>query len=359
MTTTAISPVLSQARELDDAGNHDEAINVLALATQQGDNLAKTMLGKRMLVGDRCPYLPQDGARFILEAARDGVADAVSMVAVFQSTGIYQPKSWPHAIATLAHAAALGSTIAREQMLLLSDRGEPAMNPELLDNEDPAYWQQLVTAVDLNGWMQTHEGQLLNQTPEIKTFAGLLPPPICRWLIRLAKDRLKPALVYDAMNRRNYQSETRTNSIAEFNMVENELLHFLIQQKMSAACGIPMVQMEGTALLNYQPGEEISDHFDFVDPGMPNYEQEIRDNGQRIITFLIYLNEDYEGGETVFPELNISYKGKTGDGIYFVNALPDGSPDRRTKHAGRPPVTGEKWIVSQFIRNREVKYILD
>lgn len=128
---------------------------------------------------------------------------------------------------------------------------------------------------------------------------------------------------------------------------------------MSIACNIPMKQMEGTAILHYKPGEEISEHFDFVDPNLPNYEQEIRDNGQRIITFLIYLNEEYEGGETAFTELDLSYKGQTGDGIYFVNALPDGSSDLRTKHAGRPTSSGEKWIVSQFIRNREVKYVLE
>jgi prolyl 4-hydroxylase len=203
------------------------------------------------------------------------------------------------------------------------------------------------------------EGKVLNEEPLIKTFEHLLSEEICRWLVRLSAQRLKRALVYDAAKRRNYASETRTNSIAEFNLVENELLHFLIQQKMSSACNVPMVQFEGTAILNYQPGEEISPHFDFVDPKMRNYDQEIATNGQRIITFLIYLNEEYEGGDTLFTELNLSFKGKTGDGIFFTNSLPDGSSDIRTRHSGTPPTSGEKWILSQFIRNREVKYILD
>jgi len=359
MSAANTTQVLAEAEAQNAQGNHDEAVNVLARATQQGDNVAKTVLGKRMLVGDRCPYLPRDGAAFIIEAAQAGTADAVATVAVFQATGIFQPKSWPHALATLAHAAGLGSTIAREQLILLAGLGEPEVDPTLLDNDAPGYWQQLITAVNLEAWLKAPTGNVLSEDPKIVTIANLLPPPVCRWLIRLSSSRLKPALVYDAQNRRNYQSETRTNSIAEFNLAENELLHFLIQQKMSAACGITMVQMEGTAILNYQPGEEISEHFDFVDPAMSNYEQEIRDNGQRVITFLIYLNEEYEGGETVFTELDLSFKGNTGDGIYFVNSLPDGSPDRRTKHAGKPPDTGEKWIVSQFIRNREVKYILE
>ena len=358
MTTIAQSSALAEADALDARGDHDEAVNVLARATQSGDHLAKTMLGKRLLVGDRAPYLPKEGAEFILESAQAGIAEAVSMLAVFQATGIYQPKNWSKALNTLTHAAILGASMAREQIILLSVSGEPAEDPDLLNEDNPDYWQNLADSIDLDSWLQEPEGKALHTDPLVKKFPQFLSAPVCRWLIRLSSQRLKPALVYDAANKQNYQSETRTNSIAEFNLVENELLHFLIQQKMSAACAIPMVQMEGTAILNYKPGEEISDHFDFVDPAMPNYDQEIRDNGQRIITFLIYLNEEYEGGETVFTEFGLSYKGSTGDGMYFVNALPDGSSDLRSKHAGSPTLTGEKWIVSQFIRNKTVKYIL-
>jgi hypothetical protein len=72
------------------------------------------------------------------------------------------------------------------------------------------------------------------------------------------------------------------------------------------------------------------------------------------VTFLVYLNDAYAGGETEFPKLALKHKGTTGEGLFFVNALASGEPDLRTLHAGRPPTSGEKWIVSQFIRNRRV-----
>jgi len=358
MTQTQTNPALAKAEALDSEGKHDDAINTLALATQAGDLAAKTILGKRMLVGDRSPYLPTDGARFILEAAQAGNPEAACMVAVFQTIGLFQPKNLQSAIQTLGFAAAQGSRIAREQLILLAGTGEPAMDPTLLENNDPAHWMHLHVQIDLDQWLHIDTEQPVNNDPLLKSFPGLIPLPVCRWLIRLSNERLHPAMVYDANNRRNYRSQTRTNSIAEFNLVENEMLHFLLQEKMSAACGIPMNQFEGTAILNYQPGEQISNHYDFVSPDLPNYEQEIRDNGQRVLTFLIYLNDDYEGGETVFPELDIAHKGMAGEGFFFSNALPDGSSDLRTLHAGAPTRTGQKWIVSQFIRNREVKYIL-
>ena len=44
-----------------------------------------------------------------------------------------------------------------------------------------------------------------------------------------------------------------------------------------------------------------------------------------------------------------------GDGVYFVNALPDMQPDVRTLHAGCPTTRGEKWIITQFIRSRTTR----
>jgi prolyl 4-hydroxylase len=91
-----------------------------------------------------------------------------------------------------------------------------------------------------------------------------------------------------------------------------------------------------------------------VNPRIPNYQTEIAQRGQRIITFLVYLNDDYEGGETDFPELGLRYHGAKCDGLFFTNALPDGEADLRMVHAGRPPKDNEKWLMSQFIRNRVV-----
>jgi prolyl 4-hydroxylase len=352
------SPKTDNAAQLDAAGKHDEAINELSLATMEGDLQAMTQLGKRLLVGDRAPYLAQDGAGLVLDAAQKDCPEAVATLCIFQCTGVFQRKSWEDALRTLTHAACLGWMPAREQLLLLSREPVVGDLQQLIASGDKGYWLQLAQNLDINFWLKVPEGKVLSDSPRVVSFADFIPESWCRLFIRQAASKLKPALVYDAGNKRNFRSQTRTNSIAEFNLVENDFIHFLLQERMSKACGVPMVHMEGTAILNYQPGEEISNHYDFVDPKLPNYQQEIAENGQRIITFLIYLNDDYEGGETVFPEVGLRNKGKTGEGLYFVNALPDGSADLRALHAGAPPQSGQKWIVSQFIRNRPVKYIL-
>jgi prolyl 4-hydroxylase len=65
-----------------------------------------------------------------------------------------------------------------------------------------------------------------------------------------------------------------------------------------------------------------------------------------------YLNEDFEAGETSFLKLGVTYKGKPGDALMWANVLPGGEPDANTLHAGMPPTSGRKWILSQWIRNR-------
>jgi prolyl 4-hydroxylase len=315
-------------------------------------------LGKRLIVGDRAPYLPRDGASLVYDAAMKGHADAVALMAVFQGTGTFQRKNWSDAFNTLAHAAQLGCQSAQEQLLLLA-QGPAAEGPTPpLAGADAQTWQRLAHSIDLNAWITAPVGSIVHDDPLLKSFPGFLSQPFRARLIAQSRRRLKPALVYNASLKRDVHSGNRTNSIAQFNLVENEAIHFLLQERMANATGVPMMQFEATAILHYKPGEQIMNHYDFVDTDLPNYQQEIAENGQRIITFLIYLNDDYAGGATDFPKLGISHKGRAGEGFYFTNALADGGPDHRVLHAGTPPHNADKWIVSQFIRNRAVKYVL-
>jgi prolyl 4-hydroxylase len=348
-------PKLALADQLDAAGKYDDAINELALATQAGDLEAMMRLGKRLVVGDRAPYLPRDGAGFVYEAATKGHAEAAAIIAAFQCTGVYQRKSWQDALATLSHAAQLGWVSAQEQLLLLAAGVDSTSSVDL--HSKALSWQQLATQIDLAAWLTAPAGLVVNADPLLKSFPHFIPKAFCDRLIALSRLRLKRARVYDPINKRDIHSGTRTNSIAEFNLVENEFIHFLLQERMASACQIPMTQFEATAILHYKAGEQITNHYDFVNTELPNYEQEIAENGQRIITFLIYLNDGYQKGETVFPKLGIAHKGQLGEGFFFSNALADGKPDLRVLHAGSPPAAGEKWIVSQFVRNRVFSYV--
>ncbi len=61
------------------------------------------------------------------------------------------------------------------------------------------------------------------------------------------------------------------------------------------------------------------------------------------ITFLIYLNEDYEGGETAFNEVTI--QPKTGTALCFIHEL---------KHEGKPILSGVKYVLRSDIMYKTV-----
>jgi hypothetical protein len=149
-------------------------------------------------------------------------------------------------------------------------------------------------------------------------------------------------------------TETRLNQIAYFNLAQTNVLNLLVQVRMAAVLGAPMTMLEPFAVLNYAPGEEYGDHVDYLDPANPAYAAELAQQGQRVATCLIYLNDDFEGGETEFPQLSLRFKGGKGDALVFFNADAAGRPDTRTVHAGRTPTSGQKWLLSQFFRNRPV-----
>lgn len=344
------SAAVAEAEALDRAGRHAEAIDALARAART-DVVAKTELALRLLTGDRAPYLPQDAVRFLGEAARAGSGAAAGMLAVLAAAGVHLEQSFAHAIDALVYAAVRGWRPAQLQLQVLA-RGEWDDAPPV--DAGDGFWRSLGRSIDLVSWLEAGWPEIVCESPRIVSFEHFAAPAVCRWLIERSRGRLRRARVYHALKGEDVEAETRTNTQASFPLTETDVVGLCLQHKMAAACGMPFEHLEGLAVLHYDAGEENKEHFDFVDPRVPNYAAVVEAKGERVITFLVYLNDDYEGGETAFPKLGIEHKGRAGEGFYFVNVADDGAPDLATLHAGRPPRRGEKWVVSQFIRNRRV-----
>lgn len=343
---------LERVAAWDAAGNHDEAVNELARGVRAGDAHCTRLLGLRLLSGDRAPWLPAEGLRFLDDACSQGLPEAAARAAAIVALGVRMAANWPLALELLRKSAAAGWAPAQRQLLALCDDRELARRQA----EGRADWKSLASAVDLAGWRRAPAADVRSQEPRVSLFPGMLRTEICQFFISMTEGRLVPARVYDPVKREDMLFPGRNNTLADFDLYHVELAHVLLQARMAAACGISARHMEAPSVLRYTPGQHNDDHYDFVDPkNTPDYAGEIARNGQRIVTFIVYLNEEYEAGETDFPRLGFSCKGRTGEGIYFVNALADLSPDLRMLHAGRPPVGGDKWIITQFVRSRPTR----
>jgi prolyl 4-hydroxylase len=347
-------PELQNAARFDAAGNHDEAINCLARGTQAGSAACMAQLGLRLATADRAPLLVREGMEMLGEAAGNGEPGAAARGAALIALGTNLPApDWRLALQWLVRAAQLGHDVSQRQLLALCDDRQLAQQASALSGMD---WSVVAAAIDLAAWRRAPAPRFLSQDPRICAFERLIRPELCEFFSSLAPGRLGPAHVYDPVAGSDIVVAHRSNTQAVFGLTTAEFGHALLQARISAACGQPVAHMEAPAVLHYSPGEEIANHYDFVDPkSTQDYAAEIARNGQRLITFLVYLNESYAGGETDFPSLGISNKGRTGDALYFVNALADLSPDVRTLHAGRPPRDGEKWLITQFVRSRPTR----
>ena len=103
----------------------------------------------------------------------------------------------------------------------------------------------------------------------------------------------------------------------------------------------------------YREGQQYEAHHDYFSIDDVGSLQELKRGGQREITIFGYLNtlEDDEGGETYFPELNITLTPKKGDALMWYNVDPRGEEDPRTLHGGAPVKKGaEKWGTNIWIR---------
>jgi len=340
------SMALQQARELDQAGRFAESMAVLKQASAQRDLPAMSELAHRLLVGDRAPKSPRHALSLLIEAGNSGDARSLARLAALSAAGAYVKQDWPQAMKLLGQAAARGDPDARGQLLALQT--EPASAAAAAPD-----WEQLAAGVPLDYWLSPAREEPLHE--RVRRVLGLVPVPACRWLIGRADGRLQPALVYDAVSREHQRHSMRTNSMALFDYANFDVVQFLLQSRMSRTCGYPMQHFETPMVLHYAVGQQITPHFDFIDANAADYAEQIQVLGQRMITFLLYLNDDYQGGETTFPELGIAHRGTAGDGLYFINAHADLSPDRRMLHTGSPPTAGEKWIVSQFIVSKALR----
>jgi hypothetical protein len=250
--------------------------------------------------------------------------------------GVARPQSWHRAFDRLLDAALQGSETACSQLRVLArNDGEPA---------------ELRAAIDLPELLSFPNRTSLSESPRVRTMQGFATHEECRWLIERAKVRLKPATII-ASNGMQALDPARSNTGTEFQVLDMDVVLEIVRARIAAATKLSVPLFEPTQVLRYEVGQEFRPHHDFLDPGNLAYGDQAR-FGQRIATFLVYLNEDFEGGETDFPKVGIRYCGRTGDAIFFANVDGAGRPDPLTLHAGLPPTSGEKWILSQWIRDR-------
>lgn len=315
------SQTVAHAHELLRSDRAQDAVNLLGSAASKGDADALFMLAELCLVGQvvhRDLPLSRDLFR---RAAEAGSAAGAATYRAFVANGTGGPSDWPKAI-ELLEAAAKSDREADRELALIS---------------------QMALTVDGSPAARV-DGELLSSSPEVRLFPTLFSPSECDFLVGVAIPRLGPSLVVDPVTGQQVPNPVRTSDAAAFPLVvESPAVHALCR-RLASASETEVGQGEPLQVLRYSAGQQYKPHFDSID----------RTDNQRILTFLVYLNDDFEGGETQFLASGLKVKGRKGDGLLFRNADAFGRPDPNSQHAGLPPTNGVKLLASRWIRQRPV-----
>jgi prolyl 4-hydroxylase len=267
--------------------------------------------------------LPRDlsEARRLLRAASSGGHEDASLLEVsFAANGTGAAPDWGAALKFLRDAAARFGGPARDDIALI----------EAMDLDRDGNPNGLGTP------------ETLGQGYVVRRWKQFLSPQECAHVAMSVTDLMGPSTVADPRTGKLIEHPIRSSSAAVVGPTRETLPILAILRRVAAATGTQVSQGEPLTLLHYAPGQQYRAHLD----ALPH------ESNQRIITALTYLNSGYSGGETHFPEQDLTIVPAGGDLIAFENALPDGTPDVRSRHAGRPLKQGTKWVATRWIRSR-------
>lgn len=211
--------------------------------------------------------------------------------------------------------------------------------------------------------------QVISWYPRILLFPSFLDQERCDKVIQIAEKQMFPSgLAYRPGEKIQEFQETRTSSGTFLSAaMDNSGTLDWIENRIAAATQLPVENGEAFNVLRYKDGQHYDSHYDTFDP---------KDFGaqpsQRIATFLLYLTDVEEGGETVFKREGIDngekvindwkscdeglkVKPKMGDAVLFWSVTPDLQLDHRALHGACPVTKGTKWSMAKWIRDKPVR----
>jgi len=176
---------------------------------------------------------------------------------------------------------------------------------------------------------------LLPVYPKPRVYHNFITPEERQHIIKKSEEILEPSLVSED---RLVDDSVRKSETAWLD--RSDPVVDTIVQRCLKNTDRPIINCERLQVLKYKPGGFYQPHQDL----------NRQDINPRMYTFILALNDDYEGGETVFPNLGKTYKLKAGDALFFDTLDNYELETSKALHGGQPVKSGEKWICNLWIR---------
>ena len=205
------------------------------------------------------------------------------------------------------------------------------------------YWKFYNTKLDPNA------NRIYFPFTKIYEYKNFLEPTVCQELIDIADQKTRRSCVANPKDEA-IVTDYRTSWTADLNWAEHKICNEL-DGKIARTLGLDLFLGELLQLQKYLPGEYYKEHCDYFHWHTKEHDVYTEWMGQRTWTFMIYLNDVEEGGETYFKRLNLKVKPKQGKAVFWSNLYPFGMPNPKTLHEALPPISGNKYVITKWWRS--------
>lgn len=173
----------------------------------------------------------------------------------------------------------------------------------------------------------------------------------CKHLIEKATPKFGPSMVVGAAG----PATARTSETAWLEAGDP-----VVDKIMKRACdltGMNNRHCESLQVVRYKPGTYYRDHHDSCCDSTDSCTDFEKYGGQRVGTLLVYLNSEFEAGETHFPKhQDMKLKVDPGSAIFFRPMATDSAQCHpKALHAGLPISSGVKYVCNAWVREKPVR----
>ena len=194
-----------------------------------------------------------------------------------------------------------------------------------------------------------------DQGLEIFTIPNFLTDEECDYLCDHIEHHNTRSTVAGLGSEKSVYNEGRTSSTST--IPDNDPKFQTINNKMYDELGISSEYSEPTQGQIYLEGQYFNYHNDYFEGD--SYTNHCLSSGQRTWTFMLYLNDVEEGGETEFPRLNQKISPTKGTAVVWKNSDGTGSENPASHHSGLAIVKGKKIITTKWFREKIYNSIED
>ena len=177
---------------------------------------------------------------------------------------------------------------------------------------------------------------------EVVEIPGILSPAECDELMRYSQTQKMVKSEIVSLDKPS-KSDTDTNTRDSLTLWIGDEQHPLANKMAQTArswTNLPRNQQDKLQVVKYNEGGMFNPHYDA---------QYGSDTATRCATLLVYLNDDFEGGETSFVDIGVSVRPEKGKGILFWTLDTNGKIIPQAKHCGEKVRGGNKWICTKWV----------